>query len=175
MGEVCMSPASVGVASALEQICADVVGPDAATVDRQGAFPERGVRALGAAGLLGAVSAPEVGGLGLGFRGAATIVGRLAQDCGSTAMVACMHFSGTAVLEAFGSREVRQAAASGAHLSTLAFSEAGSRSHFWAPVSSATRDNGHIALNARKSWVTSASRATAYVWSSQPVAPGTGF
>jgi len=170
-----MSPQPAGLTPALEKICTEIVAPDAATVDRDGAFPERGIQALGAAGLLGAVSAPEVGGLGLGFRGAATIVGRLAQDCGSTAMVACMHFSGTPVLEAFGSREVRQAAASGAHLSTLAFSEAGSRSHFWAPVSSATRDNGHIALNARKSWVTSASRATAYVWSSQPVTPGTGF
>jgi alkylation response protein AidB-like acyl-CoA dehydrogenase len=90
-------------------------------------------------------------------------------------MVACMHFSGASVLEACGSREVRQAAASGAHLSTLAFSESGSRSHFWAPVSSATRDNGHITLNARKSFVTSASRATAYVWSSQPVTSGAGF
>ena len=113
------------------------VAPDAATVDRQSAFPERGVNALAAAGLLGAVSAPEVGGLGLGFRGAATVVGRLAQECGSTAMVVCMHYCGTAVLEALGSRDVRQAAASGAHLSTLAFSEAGSRSHFWAPVGTA--------------------------------------
>ena len=132
-----MSPDSAGFTSVLEKICTDVVAPDAATVDRQSAFPERGVHALAAAGLLGAVSAPEVGGLGLGFRGAATVVGRLAQECGSTAMVVCMHYCGTAVLEALGSRDVRQAAASGAHLSTLAFSEAGSRSHFWAPVGTA--------------------------------------
>jgi alkylation response protein AidB-like acyl-CoA dehydrogenase len=170
-----MSPDSSPFISTLEKVCTDVVGPDAATVDRQGTFPERGVRALAAAGLLGAVSAPEVGGLGLGFRGAATIVGRLAQECGSTAMVACMHYCGTAVLEALGPREVRRAAASGAHLSTLAFSEAGSRSHFWAPVSTATADNGHISLNARKSWVTSASKASAYVWSSQPVQSGSGL
>ena len=170
-----MSPDSSPFISTLEKVCTDVVGPDAATVDRQGTFPERGVRALAAAGLLGAVSAPEVGGLGLGFRGAATIVGRLAQECGSTAMVACMHYCGTAVLEALGPREVRRAAASGAHLSTLAFSEAGSRSHFWAPVSTATADNGHISLNARKSWVTSASKASAYVWSSQPVQAAAGL
>jgi alkylation response protein AidB-like acyl-CoA dehydrogenase len=170
-----MSSESASFTSALEKICTEVVAPDAASVDRDGVFPERGLKALSAAGLMGVVSAPEVGGLGLGFRGAATVVGRLAQECGSTAMVVCMQKCGTAEIEAFGSREVRQAAASGAHLSTLAFSEAGSRSHFWAPVSSATRDNGQIALNARKSWVTSASRATAYVWSSQPVTPGTGF
>ena len=170
-----MSSEPAGLTAALEKICTEIVGPDAAAVDRDGAFPERGVKALAEAGLMGAVSAPDVGGLGLGFRGAATIVGRLAQECGSTAMVACMHFCGTSVLEAFGSPEIRRAAASGSHLSTLAFSEAGSRSHFWAPTSTATRDNGHITLNARKSWVTSASRATAYVWSSQPAAPGAGL
>jgi alkylation response protein AidB-like acyl-CoA dehydrogenase len=86
-----------------------------------------------------------------------------------------MHFCGTTVLDAFAPREVRRAAASGEHLSTLAFSEAGSRSHFWAPVSSATRADGQVTLNARKSWVTSASYATSYVWSSQPVTSGTGF
>ena len=170
-----MSSDPAGFVSTLEQICTDIVAPDAASVDRQGAFPERALKALSAAGLMGAVSAPDVGGLGLGFRGAATIVGRLAQECGSTAMVACMHYCGTAVLEAFGSRDVRQAAATGAHLSTLAFSEAGSRSHFWAPVSTATRDNGQVSLSARKSWVTSASRATAYVWSSQPLQAGAGL
>lgn len=169
-----MSPDSAGFTSVLEKICTDVVAPDAATVDRQSAFPERGVNALAAAGLLGAVSAPEVGGLGLGFRGAATVVGRLAQECGSTAMVVCMHYCGTAVLEALGSRDVRQAAASGAHLSTLAFSEAGSRSHFWAPVGTAKREGHEVSLTAQKSWVTSASRATAYVWSSQPLEAGAG-
>jgi alkylation response protein AidB-like acyl-CoA dehydrogenase len=170
-----MSPDSADIGPTLEKICTEVVAPDAASVDRDGAFPERGLNALADAGLMGAVSAPEVGGLGLGVRGAANIVGRLAQDCGSTAMVVCMHFCGATVLDAFASREVRRAAASGEHLSTLAFSEAGSRSHFWAPVSSATRGDGQVTLNARKSWVTSASYATAYVWSSQPVTSGTGF
>ncbi len=172
-----MKPRSepAGFTSALDRICTEIVGPDAAAVDRDGAFPERGVAALGEAGLLGAASSPEVGGLGLGFRGAAAIVERLAQECGSTAMVVCMHFSATTVLEAFGPREVRRAAASGAHLSTLAFSEAGSRSHFWAPVGTAVRDNGQITLDARKSFITSASRATAYVWSSRPLMDGAGL
>ena len=170
-----MSPDSAGYSAALEQICTETVGPDAQHIDQQGAFPERGLNALSAAGLMGAVSAPDVGGLGLGFRGAAAIVGRLAQECGSTAMVACMHYCGTAVLEAFGPRDVRAAAATGAHLSTLAFSEAGSRSHFWAPLSTAKRDGDRIVLDAQKSWVTAASRASAYVWSSRPVQPDSGM
>jgi alkylation response protein AidB-like acyl-CoA dehydrogenase len=81
-----------------------------------------------------------------------------------------MHYCGAAVLEAHGTTEVRREAASGTHLSTLAFSEAGSRSHFWAPVGTAETRNGHIVLNAAKSWVTSASHASAYVWSSKPFA-----
>jgi alkylation response protein AidB-like acyl-CoA dehydrogenase len=170
-----MSPDTAVYSAALERICTDTVGPDAPGVDQEGTFPERGLRALSAAGLMGAVSAPEVGGLGLGFRGAAAIVGRLAQECGSTAMVTCMHYSGTAVLEAFGPRDVREAAARGAHLSTLAFSETGSRSHFWAPVSTARPDGDRVVLDAQKSFATSASRASAYVWSSKPLQPDSGL
>jgi alkylation response protein AidB-like acyl-CoA dehydrogenase len=164
-----MSTAPASFTESLEQTCTQTIGPDAVNVDRQGAFPERGLKALSAVGLMGAVSAPEVGGLGLGFRGAAAIVSRIAQECGSTAMVVCMHYCGTAVLEAYGSAEVRRAAASGTHLSTLAFSEVGSRSHFWAPIGTARRDGQDAVLDARKSWITSASKATAYVWSSRPV------
>ena len=79
------------------------------------------------------------------------VVERLARECGSTAMVVCMHYCGTAVLEAHGPRDVRTAAASGAHLTTLAFSEAGSRSHFWAPVGTAKRDGDrHRARRAKE-------------------------
>ncbi len=161
--------------AALEQICSQTVSPEAANIDQRGAFPDQSLKALAATGLMGAVSAPEVGGLGLGARGASTIIRRLAQECGSTAMVMCMHYCGTAVLEAFASSDVRRAAATGLHLSTLAFSEKGSRSHFWAPVGTATRDGDHVVLDARKSWITSASKATAYVWSSRPLRSNGGL
>src|SRR5438067_191031 len=161
--------------AALERICVETIAPEAPEVDQQGAFPERGLNALATAGLMGALSATEVGGLGLGVKDAAAIVGRVAQECGSTAMVVCMHYCGAVVLEAHGGRDVRRAAASGAHLSTLAFSEAGSRSHFWAPVSTAKQNGDRVALDARKSWVTSASKAASYVWSSQPVRTNGGM
>jgi alkylation response protein AidB-like acyl-CoA dehydrogenase len=94
----------------------------------------------------------------------------MARECASTAMVLTMHYAGTAVIEKYGPVEVRRAVASGRHISTLAFSESGSRSHFWAPTSTATRAAAdRITLNARKSWITSAGHATAYVWSSRPV------
>jgi alkylation response protein AidB-like acyl-CoA dehydrogenase len=143
----------------------------AARVDR-GEFPAETVRALGDAGLLGLVSATEVGGQGLGLPAAVTVVERLARECGSTAMVVCMHYCATAVLEALGPIEIRKAIAAGKHLSTLAFSELGSRSQFWVPMSTATPDGDEIKLNARKSFATSARHADSYVWSSKPVAGG---
>jgi len=48
-------------------------------------------------------------------------------------------------------------------LSTLAFSEAGSRSHFWAPISRAARNGDGVHISAKKSWVTSAGHAQSYV------------
>jgi len=156
----------------LEQICASVISRQAPEIDIRGVFPAESVGALQRAGLLGAVSSPESGGLGLGPRGAAAIVRRIARDCGSTAMVVCMHYCGAAVLEVHGPADVRRAAAAGDHLSTLAFSESGSRSHFWAPTGTAEADGEDVVLNARKSWVTSAGQATAYVWSSRPLSSG---
>jgi alkylation response protein AidB-like acyl-CoA dehydrogenase len=154
----------------LRRICRESITPNADTVDHEGVFPEQALEALKTGGFLGAMSSPEVGGLGLGLRGSADIVRRVAEECGSTAMVLCMHYCGVAVLEAHAPGAVRRAAAAGTHFSTLAFSEAGSRSPFWAPQSTAVHDNGDVVLNARKSWVTSATRATAYVWSSRPLA-----
>ena len=65
-----------------------------------------------------------------------------------------------------------RAAAKGTHLSTLAFSEQGSRSHFWAPVSREVLANGHVRLTARKSFVTSAGHADGYVVSTLSAASG---
>lgn len=158
--------------STLERVCTASVAPHAAAVDRDGAFPIESIRALAAAGLLGALSPADSGGLDLGLVGAARIVRRVAEECGSTAMVLVMHYCGVAVLEAHGPKEIKAPAASGAHLSTLAFSESGSRSHFWAPVSTASAVDGKVQLNASKSWVTSAAHAAAYVWSSRPLAAG---
>jgi alkylation response protein AidB-like acyl-CoA dehydrogenase len=153
----------------LERICRESIAPNAPVVDRDSAFPDQAIESLKAASFLGAMSSPEMGGLGLGLGGAAKIVRRVAEECGSTAMVLCMHYCGVAVLEAHAPVDVRRAAAAGNHLSTLAFSEAGSRSHFWAPQSTASDGVDEVILDARKSWVTSASHATAYVWSSRPL------
>jgi alkylation response protein AidB-like acyl-CoA dehydrogenase len=165
-----MNPKPETHEAALERICTTIIAETAPAVDREGSFPSRSIEALSAAGLLGALSPAGSGGLGLGWAGAARIVRRVAEECGSTAMVLTMHYCGTALLEAHGPKEVCREAAAGRHLSTLAFSEAGSRSHFWASDSIAEARDGNIVLNAKKSWITSASQAAAYVWSSKPLA-----
>src|SRR4051812_38213004 len=154
---------------AVDEIVAGTVAPAAGEVDGAGAFPRTALDAFGRAGLLGLVSAREVGGLGESHRAAAQVVERVASACASTAMVLCMHFAGAAVVEAHGPRDVREAIARGRHITTLAFSEKGSRSHFWAPVSTAAPADGGVRLDAEKSWVTSAGEADSYVWSSRPL------
>ena len=156
--------------AALAERVAGVAAAHAEAVDREAAFPAEALSALRESGLLGLTSAREVGGQGQGPREAVRVVERLARACGSSAMVTCMHYAGVAVLEACAPLEVRREVAAGRHLSTLAFSEAGSRSQFWAPVSGArTAAGGRVALDAEKSWITSARHATAYVWSSRPL------
>lgn len=154
----------------LETIVADTIDPAAGETDKLGRFPRENLQALARDGLLGLVSERAVGGAGGGLADASHAVRTIAQSCTSTAMILAMHYTATAVIEKFGAEDVRRAIAEGKHLTTLAFSEAGSRSHFWAPVSTATDDGDAIVLDAAKSWVTAAGEADSYVWSSRPLA-----
>jgi alkylation response protein AidB-like acyl-CoA dehydrogenase len=154
----------------LDNIISGTLEPLAQRIDTEGRFPREMIAAMSKGGLLGLVSATTMGGKGLGLREACEVVMRIAQTCPSTAMVVCMHYCATAVLETLGGEAVRKSIAEGKHLSSLAFSEAESRSHFWAPLSTARADGAHIVLDARKSWVTSAFEADSYVWSSKPLA-----
>src|SRR5262245_33659472 len=154
----------------LEQITKDVIAPAAAEIDSTALFPRNALTAMGETGLLGLISSKEVGGLGEGHRAAAKVVERIARECASTAMVVCMHYCGAAVIETFGLRNLRESLARGGHVTTLAFSESGSRSHFWAPLSTAVSVENGVRLDAKKSWATSAGQADSYVWSSRPLA-----
>jgi len=145
----------------------EIVSRTAPQTDASGSFPADAIKAFLASGLGGLTSSAEIDGKGGTIREASAVVERIAQECGSTAMIVTMHYSAVAVIENFGSSEARRRIAGGKALSTLAFSEYGSRSHFWAPVSSARREGGTVLLDARKSWVTSASHADLFVWSSQ--------
>jgi alkylation response protein AidB-like acyl-CoA dehydrogenase len=164
-------PSQESYRDALLRVIDEVVAPRATEVDVSGEFPREQVRALGAAGLLALTVPADLGGGGAGLREAAEVIRELGSVCGSTAMVVTMHYAAVGALTAAGDKETLTAIAAGDHLSTLAFSEKGSRSHFWAPLSSAVPlDDGQtVRLEASKSWVTSAGEADSYVWSSQPL------
>jgi alkylation response protein AidB-like acyl-CoA dehydrogenase len=164
-------PSQWSYRDALLRVIDEVVAPAAAEVDAGGTFPRQQVSALGAAGLLALTVPDDLGGGGAGLREAADVARELGSVCGSTAMIVTMHYAAVAALTAAGDKETLTAIAAGGHLSTLAFSEKGSRSHFWVPLSSAALvgDGQAVRLDASKSWVTSAGLADSYVWSSRPL------
>jgi len=151
------------------EIGSRVLAPSAGQNDRAGRFSDEAIKSLGEAGLLGLMLPADVGGGGLGPRAFAAVTATLAEADASVAMVYLMHMLGaTAVASARpGAAQaltpVLQEIAAGRHLSTLAFSEAGSRSHFWAPISRAARNGDGVHISAKKSWVTSAGHAQSYV------------
>ena len=144
------------------------IGPQAASVDQNAAFPRQSIAALGQRGLLGLTVPTTYGGLGQGLRTMVAVLDMVAQRCPSTSMVYLMHLCGVACYATapHKTETLLREAAAGRHLSTLAFSETGSRSHFWAPVSRASNGDtgaGAVRLNASKSFVTSAGQADGYV------------
>ena len=161
-----LNEAQQRIATRAGEIADKDLAPRAATVDRDAIFPKESIAALGAAGLLGLTVPQAAGGLGEGLRTAAAVIDTLAQRCPSTAMVYLMHLCGVACYAAAPDKTATllQEAAAGRHLSTLAFSEKGSRSHFWAPVSRAASTGADsVTISAQKSFVTSAGHADGYV------------
>ena len=155
--------------SKAQEITAGVLAPSAGQNDKAGRFSNEAVASLGESGLLGMTLPTNVGGSGLGPRTLAAVIATLAEADASVAMVYLMHILGATAIAAArqGATQtvtpILQEISAGRHLSTLAFSEAGSRSHFWAPVSRAHRNGNGVRISAKKSWVTSAGNAQSYV------------
>jgi alkylation response protein AidB-like acyl-CoA dehydrogenase len=160
-----LTPEQQQVVRDLAQVADQRVAPNAARVDRDGSFPRESLIALGERGFLGLTVPAAFGGMGQGLSTMAAALEEVSQRCASTAMVYLMHLCGLACYAAAPdkTRPQLEAAARGHHLSTLAFSESGSRSHFWAPVSRASVSNGLVLIVARKSFVTAAGEADGYV------------
>ena len=178
-----MTPAENTWLATAETVAGDVL--DRHACDADGRWPAESVAALAASGLLGLCVPAEFGGGGASPTEFTAVVTALARRCASTGMIYLMHAYGTQVVaqaRSFPPREaVLREIAVGRHLTTLAFSEKGSRSHFWAPVSRAVADGENYRLSAEKSWETSAHHADSYVVSagqsggggSRPTAPST--
>ena len=154
-----------------EKLAKELLASHADDVDRARRFPRENIQELGRSGLAGLVVPLECGGAGAGISEMAQVLERMAQACPSTAMVMLMHYCGAAVVGAKGSATLKQsllpAIARGEHLTTLAFSEAGSGGHFYMPVSEVRRNGRGLRLTARKTFVTSAGEADSYVVSTR--------
>ena len=171
---VALAPASIEDATAR---VVTVAREHAGDVDAAARFPEEAVAELRSSGLFGLTVSAENGGMGATPAQFAVTMSAIAEACGSTAMIFLMHCCAAAVIEAVPGEtwaETLRSMASGESLGTLAFSEKGSRSHFWAPVSTATPNGEQVTVAAEKSWVTSAGHAQVYVISSGSVTGAAG-
>ncbi len=150
-----------------DAVAHSVLARHANDVDDMGRWPAESVAALGEAGLLGLTVPAALGGAGAGPTTFTAVTSALAAQCASTAMIYLMHVCATQVMVRAPSFPLREGLlkriATGRHLGTLAFSEKGSRSHFWAPVSQVVLEGDRHLLSADKSWVTSAGHADIYI------------
>ncbi len=147
----------------------DEIEAHAEAVDRDRRFPTEGLDALRRAGLLALGVPAAYGGPGGGPHEVAAAIRSIGGICGSTSMVYAMHLVAVQTLLADPGpddgpkAEVLRAIATGEHLTTLAFSARGSRSHFWAQTAHAVRDGDEVVIDDLKTWVTSAAEADSYV------------
>jgi alkylation response protein AidB-like acyl-CoA dehydrogenase len=157
----------VEVQELASRLAQDVLAKHATDVDQRARFPEESMTAIRRHGLLGLSVPTAFGGEGRGMRAFAAVAEELAAGCASTAMIYVMHVASAQAIASSGTLKDRELLlkriAAGDHLTTLAFSERGSRSQFWAPVSQLAAVNGHFETKAEKSWVTSAEHADSYV------------
>jgi alkylation response protein AidB-like acyl-CoA dehydrogenase len=161
----------MSVAVATRLVPMEIIRAHAAEVDREARFPHEAIAALRQTGLLGLGMPQAYGGSGGSATEIVAAVEQVAAGCASTAMVYTMHLVAAQTLLAATAgpgdgikASTLRAIAAGDHLSTLAYSERGSRSHFWAQVSRAVADGlAGVRIDADKSWVTSAGHADSYV------------
>lgn len=150
------------------KISGEVMAQEAERVDRDAAWPERGLRALQHVGLGGLVIPREKGGLGQGLYGLAKVCEVLGEICPSTAICFGMHCVGSAVVSAKSTLEHQtdflDPINQGKHLTTIALSEPGSGSHFYFPQTKLAKVSAQaFSVTGAKAFVTNGSHADSYV------------
>ena len=142
----------------IDKVC-EVLKNNAAAVDSSASWPEQSIRCIAETELWMPASMREF----------ADATRRFAQACASSGMIYLMHVSAMQAIAASPAKQLVEKIKKDRALATLAFSEKGSRSHFWAPVSRAHQNGNGIKIDADKSFVTSAGHADYYVVASGSV------
>jgi alkylation response protein AidB-like acyl-CoA dehydrogenase len=160
----------MAVASALAAPPVDEIARYAEDVDREARFPSEAIAALERGGLLGLGVPERLGGPGGDAVDVVDVVEAIAGACASTAMVYLMHVAATQTLVAGTAEDddgpktdTLRAIAACRHVTTLAYSERGSRGHFWAQTSRARRDGNAVVIDAEKTFATAAGHVSSYV------------
>ena len=147
-----------------------VLAPNAERVDRDRSYPQKSLDALKAEGLLGLRVSEEHGGLGKDLLTTCLIVEELAKKCSSTAMCYKMHIEASEVISRIPTDEQVERfikpMAKGEVFATVAGSETWTTEDNWtssrafSPVQKV--DGGYQINGSRKSYVTSAGKASHY-------------
>jgi isovaleryl-CoA dehydrogenase len=156
------------------RVAADILEPNAATVDREAQWPKAGLRALADSGLMGLHVRRELGGHEQGLLALALVTEELGRACSSTGMCFGMHCVASKVLAAKATTDQEKRylrpIAEGRHITTLALSESGTGAHFFLPRTRFLADGRDFRLDGQKSFVTNGGYADSYVISA--VTPG---
>ena len=155
------------LAEEARRIAEEVAAPRAAAEDRDGAWPEPGMRALQEAGLTALQVPASEGGHGLGMEALVRISRELARVNPSLGLCFAMHCVGTACISAKATEAQRERylvpIAQGRHITTLALSEPGTGAHFHIPETRLMRAGEGFLADGVKSFVTNGGRADSYV------------
>ncbi|WP_093804245.1 acyl-CoA dehydrogenase family protein [Streptomyces sp. Wb2n-11] len=173
-----MARTGLGKAVSLaREIAEDVLAPQAATVDAERRWPQKGILALQSR--LGGLVVPEsYGGMGHGLLAVAQVGEATGRACASTSICFGMHLVASAVIAAKAGEEQQERylvpISAGEHLTTLALSESATGGEFWLPQTRMERSGpDRLRLNGTKSFVTNAGHADSYVVSTVAADPGT--
>ena len=161
-----MPSATFPLVESVREVSRERIAPLAAAVDRDRAFPDASIRALGECGALGLLVPEASGGTGAGLTELVAACEAVGGACASSAMVFLMHSVTAATIAAGGGERAEaylEAMAAGRRLGTLAFSERGTGAHFYAPELTAEPVAGGVRIRGRKSFVTSGGHADVYL------------
>jgi isovaleryl-CoA dehydrogenase len=161
-----MSSATVPLVESVREVARERIAPLAAAVDRDRAFPDSSIQALGERGALGLLVPEASGGDGGGIAELVAACEALGSACASSAMVFLMHSVTAATIAVGGGQRAGkylEEMAAGRKLGTLAFSERGTGAHFYAPELTAEPEDGGVRIRGRKSFVTSGGHADVYL------------
>ena len=169
-----LSPHLRSLRDTAQAVARDVLAPSAEQVDRDAAWPEHAMRALGEAGLLGLHVPRHLGGDGQGLVGLVAVTEELGRACSSSALCYGMHCVGTAVIAAKATPYQRERylkpIAAGEHVTSLTLSEAGLGSQMYLSDTRLRRENGCFVVDGTKQFITSGGHADSYVVSTMSTA-----